>query len=142
MYTSIRIVNLYPMGKEKKKKSLSTGEQCLFAVSFALRTDYVFPKLLRSAPFPSLPSVGLFHTFVTQLDSLVTVWIPFWSVLHDFFFNLKHIKVCCLCCEVYKFWQIHKANCNYIHYYSSIQNNSTTLNILCASSPCFPLFCP
>lgn len=56
------------------QKPLPPGVQCFQAVPFALDLDYVFPELLRGAQIsPPLPSVRFSHTFLVQVDSLVSL---------------------------------------------------------------------
>lgn len=57
--------------------TLLTGIQC--SVQFLLYSYslYLFPKLLKSAPFLSPPSTRLCHIFIcNKLDSFVTLYIP------------------------------------------------------------------
>ena len=51
---------------------------------------YPLPKFLISTPFPPPTSKKLFHSFIAQLDSLVTVFIPSWDLdlPKDLFSNL------------------------------------------------------
>ena len=70
--------------------------QCLHIVPFAfnLRSPLI-SKRLRSALPPPPTSERLFHTFVIQLNSLVTVHILSWHSLTSYMpcFRFAHVKV-------------------------------------------------
>lgn len=84
-----------PMGNNFMSLSIMLrvfGTECSVCLFLLLVLFHSFPRLLRWQ-LPSLPSARLFHTFVIQLGSFVTLYISTRDHLTSYLFNFNILRV-------------------------------------------------